>query len=582
MNILNLVENREKNEFYPTPREIAERMLSGVDFKRIETILEPSAGKGNILEVLAEKENSEWHSFDVDCIEIDPNLRQILRYNFSDEKKDDILTKIAKIENNRTYNSELRRFDSYTKQQETELIKLKSEKLKTFKEEIHIVHDDFLTYSTLKHYDLIVMNPPFSNGDKHLLKALKMQEGGGSIICLLNSETIRNPCTASRKELVGLLDKYKANVEHISGAFKDSERKTDVDIVLIKVYIESEHDETSEIYNYFQKSMEIEDEQVEVDELEVTDFVKMMVNRYNVETRSGVELIRQYKKLKPYIMEEFSPNQYTKPLLELTGCKNENDYLKKTRLKYWEALLSNKKFTGKLTSELQNSYRKEISKLSGYDFSEFNIRFLSSKMNGQIKQGIEDEIIKMFDRLTAEHSWYPETQKNKHYYDGWATNKAHKIGKKVIIPCYGVFDSWDGKPRTYNAIDVLEDIEKVLNYLDGGMTSEVSLHSTLSTYFENSITKNVPLKYFTATFYKKGTVHLVFNCTELIDRFNIYAGQKKNWLPPCYGNTSYKNMTEEEKKVVDNFQGEKEYNKVMDRNEYYLAPVSGKNVLMIE
>ena len=40
------------------------------------------------------------------------------------------------------------------------------------------------------------MNPPFSNGDKHLLKALKMQEKGGAIICLLNAETIRKICSS--------------------------------------------------------------------------------------------------------------------------------------------------------------------------------------------------------------------------------------------------------------------------------------------------------------------------------------------------------------------------------------------------
>lgn len=35
----------------------------------------------------------------------------------------------------------------------------------------HVVHDDFLTFHTYKQYDLIVMNPPFSEGDKHLLKS---------------------------------------------------------------------------------------------------------------------------------------------------------------------------------------------------------------------------------------------------------------------------------------------------------------------------------------------------------------------------------------------------------------------------
>ena len=90
-----------------------------------------------------------------------------------------------------------------------------------------------------------------------------------------------------------------------------------------------------------------------------------------------------------------------------------------------------------------------MSKLEAYDFTEYNIRTLYAEINTQVKRGIEEEIIAMYDRLTEEHSYYPECSKNRHYYDGWKTNIAHKIGKKVIIPCYGVFSSWDGKPREY-------------------------------------------------------------------------------------------------------------------------------------
>lgn len=91
----------------------------------------------------------------------------------------------------------------------------------------------------------------------------------------------------------------------------------------------------------------------------------------------------------------------------------------------------------------------------------------------------------------------------------------------------------------------------------------------------------IPLKYFTATFYKKGTVHLVFNCPDLIERFNIYAAQQKNWLPPCYGKSRYSQMTPEEKAVVDSFQGEKAYEEVMAKANYYLAPATGNELLML-
>lgn len=113
-------------DFYPTPDSLIAKMLSGIDIGyTVQTILEPSAGKGDILRRLGFGSEKSYYrkSLDIDCIEIDPNLRQILKG----------------IDN------------------------------------IHIVHDDFLTYQAFKQYDLIIMNPPFSNGDVHLLKAFDMR-----------------------------------------------------------------------------------------------------------------------------------------------------------------------------------------------------------------------------------------------------------------------------------------------------------------------------------------------------------------------------------------------------------------------
>ena len=43
-------------DYYPTPEHLINKMLSGVDFKMIKSILEPSAGKGDIAEKIREKE----------------------------------------------------------------------------------------------------------------------------------------------------------------------------------------------------------------------------------------------------------------------------------------------------------------------------------------------------------------------------------------------------------------------------------------------------------------------------------------------------------------------------------------------
>ena len=43
-------------EFYPTPQNLIDKMLCDIDFSMIKSVLEPSAGKGDIAEALREKE----------------------------------------------------------------------------------------------------------------------------------------------------------------------------------------------------------------------------------------------------------------------------------------------------------------------------------------------------------------------------------------------------------------------------------------------------------------------------------------------------------------------------------------------
>ncbi len=597
--LLNLVENQQTSEFYPTPKELAEKMVEGLDFDVIKTVLEPSAGKGDLIAAIAQRSRVQrrydYTTPEVDAIEIDPQLRKILAYNFSEEKEREIRCKIDDLQDKEKFwNYEKREYENHLSETEKILLlQLREQKERFLSESLNIVHDNFLTYEAFKQYDLIIMNPPFSNGEKHLLKAIEVQKYGGSIVCLLNAETLRNPYTPARQALLQKLEEYDADIQYIKNAFENAERTARVDVALIKLSIPTLQQE-SDIYNKFKAAQEYEEITPETSmDLEVTDYIQNAINRYKVEIKSGIELIRQYRAFIPYMSRSFDKEDGSigkDPILELKVHSSRdsyktasiNDYVRCVRLKYWRALLSNKKFVSRLTSKLQEEYYSKVSSFADYDFSEFNIKILVSEMNSRIKRGIEEEIEVMYDKLTAEHSWYPETKKNRHYYDGWATNKAHKIDKKVIIPTYGVFDSWDGRPRTYKVYECLSDIERILNFLDGNMTANVDLRTVIDRYIGQGITKKIPCKFFQATFYKKGTVHLVFTCPELIERFNIYVAKNKAWLPPCYGKKRYSDLTEEEKTVIDSFQGEKEYNKVLEKTDYYLAPVTSNSVLMLE
>ena len=116
-------------------------------------------------------------------------------------------------------------------------------------------------------------------------------------------------------------------------------------------------------------------------------------------------------------------------------------------------------------------------------------------------------------------------------------------------------------------------------YKRQGLTEAVDLEESLKFAEEYGETKNIQLKYFTVTFYKKGTCHITFSDEELLKKFNIFGSQHKGWLTTSYGQKSYKDMKAEEKQVVNDFEGEKEYNKVMSNRKYYLFDANNLNLL---
>lgn len=527
-------------DFYPTPAHIINKMIKDVDFRYINSVLEPSAGKGDIVDVIKSKlkyahynyYNNKEKNWDIDCIEIDENLRHILK--------------------GKGY---------------------------------RVVHDDFLTYNSLKHYDLIIMNPPFSNGDKHLLKALDMVEkSGGQVVCLLNAETLDNPYSNSRKVLQQRLQKYHADIEYIENAFVGAERQTYVAVALVKVNIEKpEHN--SVIIDYLKKE-EIHRTETphNYKNLIHADFIKGIVEQYNFEVKAGLNLIAEYNALQPLLLNTIKEDRYASCILELKlHYKDDesslvNGFIKQTRMKYWNALFNSEQFMGLFTSNLRQKYLSKINELKDYDFSLFNIYSIRAELNKEMIRGVEDTILDLFDELSHKHHWYDETSKNIHYYNGWKTNSAFKINKKVIIPLSGYRDlgySWGGfKPTDYDVIRKLSDIEKVFNYLDNGMTEDVDMNAVLKQAQETGQTSKIQLKYFTVTFYKKGTCHIEFTNLDLLKKFNLFGSQRKGWLPPSYGKQHYNSMTNEEKTVIDEFEGKESYTNVMKRKDYYIVETS--------
>lgn len=157
-------------EYFPTPRAIALKMMAKI-CKDAQNILEPQAGGGALAEIARGADTHESYKKRVDCIEINPDMAHVLRGK-----------------------------------------------------DFPVVGYDWLTYAGVSYYDAIVMNPPFSNGDEHLLKAWDFLHDG-EIVCLLNQDTIDNPHTERRQRLVKIIMDH-GTVEPLGNCFARADRKT--------------------------------------------------------------------------------------------------------------------------------------------------------------------------------------------------------------------------------------------------------------------------------------------------------------------------------------------------------------------
>ena len=510
-------------DFYPTPDWITEKLLSGFDFKRNLHVLDPSGGKGDMLmcfKTLFDKwtryEGREYSIKSLDCIEIERELQAILR-----------------------------------------------------DKELKVVHDDFLTFNCTKAYDLILANFPFSEGDKHLMMAMKIQERfGGELRCIVNAATIKNPCTNLREEIMRMLKKYEASIEFLKDGFVDAERMTSVEVALIKLKMPAK-----EYKSIILDSLEKDDAYKKENSGNPGDLIpfgneiEQAVLFYQNEIAAGLPLIREY-----YTIKKKFNLALTLGDPDNTEKDTINTFVESTRDKYWRKLIDTSSFFKKIPRSSTDELYKRMNELCNYDFNYFNIVQIQDMMQKSLSNALSDTILSLFNTLSHKYA-YGDGLQNKLHYDGWKTNLSYKVNeKKAILPsiyAYGQYSNKDNLDVGYSDKATLADIHKSLRFLDTGMSEPFDLEAKLS---QTKDPKNVDCPYFILDFYKKGTCHIKWKRTDLIEKLNIYGSQKKGWLPPTYGNKAYKDMDAEEKAVVDSFQGESEYAKVcLEKSKYFIT-----------
>jgi len=478
-------------QYYPTPEALSRKAWATFKNQQFTRVLEPSAGEGHLLRSVPYQYGKR---LPIDCIEIDIRKHAVLR-----------------------------------------------------DEGFAVVGMDFLQFQSGSVYSHIIMNPPFADGAKHVLKAWEILFDG-EIVAILNAETVRNPFSKERQLLSRLIEQH-GEVEFLPEMFvgEDAERKTPVEVALVWLRKTSTFEQDilgcilDDLRQDRREADDLAGEFQMPNELALPNaFIDNAVLMFN----AAVEAARQA------VVSEARASRYRtmlgKTLGELSGGgissedESSSDAVKRTLFKRyhdlknraWVSILRSTQVTSRLSSAAQKRLESDFETVKSLEFTVPNIYgFLQGIIDqqGEIQLSM---VCDVFDLITRYYS------DNAVFYMGWKSNDKHRtLGMRIkttrfILPGHGSSSYQNG--LNWESERLLADFDKVFALLDGKTEAEVSLVSVFRQHFHAlRVGKRIGGSYFDVRYYPGvGTIHFFPKSKTLIDRMNRWVGRQRRWLPP--------------------------------------------------
>lgn len=397
-------------DFFPTPTNVIELMMQGYDV-RCKICYEPSAGSGNIVDWLKQ------HGATVIASEKHPDLRAIV-----------------------------------------------ANKCK-------VIADDFLTVKSedISHVDYIIMNPPFSADERHMLHAFTIAPSGCTVISLCNAEVFKNRYSSVRRELYTTIQD-NGYFHDLGNVFSDADRQTDINIGL--VVMRKPGAGGNEFEGFFM------DEEVEEQANGIMPYnlVRDLVNRY-------VEAVNIYKRQLDAAVQMnnltngFYSSKLAMSITENDKPKNISEFKKDLQKSAWSWVFKKMKMGKYVTKGLRDDINKFVEKQSEIPFTMRNIYHMINVVVGTHSSRMDKALLDVFERLTKHYD------ENRYQVEGWKTNSHYLVNEKFILN-YLVGFSFSGRMevKTYSNsnADLIEDFAKALCFITGtNYDNLLSLHDTV-------------------------------------------------------------------------------------------------------
>lgn len=434
-------------DFYPTPASLISYMLAPYELSG-KTLLEPSAGKGDIIEY------AKARGANVICCEINEDLAKIAA------------------------------------------------------SKARLIEKDFLsvTRDQISHIDFIAMNPPFSADEQHILHAFNIAPDGCEIVALCNWQTLQNPFSKARKQLLTTIENY-GHFENIGDLFRDAERATGIHIGLIRLTKPSGSD--NEFDDFFTDEEDAHERQE--NGLMSYNAVREVVQRY-------VNAVKLYDSVLDTAVQM---NGLTDGLgvrdLVFTCSQSEvptsrDQFAKELQKKSWAWIINKMNLEKYSTRGLSEDINKFVEQQKSMKFTMKNIYKMLDVIIQTTGQRMDKALLEVFDNLTKHYS------ENRWDVEGWKTNSHYLVNKKFIEPYIAPLSKWGSMDVSYNRSERLDDLDKALCYLTG-----VSWGVSRRLY--NSIERGsygewFDWGFFEVKLFKKGTGHFKFKDDNVWALFN--------------------------------------------------------------
>jgi hypothetical protein len=465
------------SDFYPTPPEVAATMLDCLDL-RGKTILEPSAGSGNLIRECLNRGAAE-----VLWCEKEPQLRSI----------------VNGIPGHHLGGC---------------------------------LHEDFLQVQAadVSHIDLIVVPPAgIPHPEAHILHAWAIASPGCEIVALCNWNTCEGRYRRLQLQLATLVEAYGSS-ECLGECFTTAERPTRVSVGMVRLRkpVPGQRVSTADEFDGF--FLGPDDIEAQGEGLIPYRRSRDIVNRYVEACRIYDEQVEAGVRLRS-VLDGFFGGELGLQVTVEGAPVTRNRFRKNLQKAAWKHVFGEFLPAQMATSNLQKDINAFVEEQSKIPFTERNIYRMLQIVAGTQEQRVDRAVEEAIDSLTK------HTKENRWGVEGWVTNSGHMLNRR-FIRSYMAEPSWSGGFVTVDCSqsDEIRDLIKALCFLTGRSFEEVG--EPRNPGVEGG--RYCPGEWYEWGFfrfraYKKGTVHFEFLDEEVWAAVNArYARIKGQVLPEAF------------------------------------------------